>query len=149
MRFRLLFVVLLTASTAAACASSGSAPATSGSAPEAAAAASTNPDVITRDELANPSLASLSVYDAIRRLRPRFLSSRGVQNFGSSGSTSNDQESGQPHASIDGAGVVSLDELKGMQAQSAVEIRLLSASSAEQRFGAAAHAGPVIVVRTM
>jgi hypothetical protein len=44
---------------------------------------------------------------------------------------------------------VAVDELKRLQASAVVEIRLLSASSAMQRFGPGAHGGPVIVVRTM
>ena len=143
---RIVFLCLLT--TVAACASSGAAPASAGPAGSATAPARRDPDVITREELADPSLTSLNAYDAIRTLRPRFLSTRGVQNFGSASPT-DDQESGQPHASIDGVGVVALDDLKLVSARTVIEIRYLNAPAAMQRFGASAHAGPVIVVRTM
>jgi hypothetical protein len=143
---RIVFLCLLT--TAAACASSGAAPATPGPAEAATASARRDPDVITREELTDPSLNSLNAYDAIRTLRPRFFSVRGVQNFGS-GSPTDDQESGQPHVSIDGVGVVALDELKRVEARTVIEIRYLNAAAAMQRFGSSAHAGPIIVVRTM
>jgi hypothetical protein len=144
---RIMFLCLLTA--AAGCASSGAAPASAGPAAPAAATARRDPDVITREELAaDRTLISLNAYDAIRTLRPRFLRTRGAQNFGS-GSPTDDQESGQPHASIDGAGVVPLDDLKNVEVRNVIEIRYLDAAAAMQRFGSSAHAGPVIVVRTM
>ena len=136
---------------AAACATSGTSTATTGSA-AATPAARHDPDVITREDLADASARGLTVYEAIRTLRPMFFSSRGAQSFGSTGAgapTAADPELGRPHASIDYNGVVALDDLKRLQASTAIEIRLLSASSAIQRFGPGAHGGPVIVVRTM
>jgi hypothetical protein len=144
---RITCLCLLTA--VAACASSGAAPATAGVAAASAASARRDPNVIMQEELADPSLSSLNAYDAIRALRPRFFSIRGPQNFASAGNTPGDPESGQPHASIDGVGVVALDELKNLAVRSVIEIRFLDAAAAMQRFGASAHAGPVIVVRTM
>jgi hypothetical protein len=101
-----------------------------------------DPNVIMADELSETSLAGMSVLEVVRRLRPNFLSTRGVQ------SRSN-PESGRVHASINGNGVVSLDELRTMQTAGVVEIRLLSAAAAMQRFGGAAQEGPVILVRTI
>jgi hypothetical protein len=143
---RIMFLCLLTA--VAACASSGAAPATAGPAASATAPARRDPNIITQEELADPSLISLNAYDAIRTLRPLFLRTRGAQNFGNASPT-DDQESGQPHASIDGVGVVALDDLKRVEVRTVIEIRYLNAAAAMQRFGSSAHAGPVILVRTM
>lgn len=94
------------------------------------------------DELRDPGLAGQSVLEVVRKLRPNFLSSRGVQ------SRSN-PEAGRVHASINGNGVVSLDELRTMHTAGVVEIRFLNAAAAMQRFGGAAQEGPVILVQTM
>jgi hypothetical protein len=144
MKISIQFLCLLTA--ASACASSGAAPATAGS---TATAPRRDPNVIVQEELADPSLSTLNAYDAIRSLRPRFLSTRGTQNFAAAGIAGSDPESGLPHASIDGVGVVALDELKNLSVRSVIEIRFLDAAAAMQRFGASARSGPVIVVRTM
>lgn len=99
-------------------------------------------DVITRAELADPGMSALSVYEAIQSLRPNFLSRRGTQ-----GLLSN--ESGRVLASIDGAAVIALEELKRLLVNGVVEIRLLSPAAAMQKFGGSAKQGAVILVSTM
>jgi len=101
-----------------------------------------DPNVILADELSETSLAGMNVLEVVRRLRPNFLATRGVQ-------SQSNPESGRVHASINGNGVVSLDELRTMQTAGVVEIRLLSVAAAMQRFGGAAQEGPVILVRTI
>jgi hypothetical protein len=112
-----------------------------------------NRDVITAEELAAPERKAQSVLEVVRSLRPNFLSNRGAgtcladKNAGSC--SSDDLESGKVHASIDGNGVVSLDELSSMHATNVLEIRFLNPAAAMQKFGGAAHQGPVLLVKTM
>ncbi|MHB1297646.1 MAG: hypothetical protein ACYC0B_03875 [Gemmatimonadaceae bacterium] len=132
----------------AACASGGTSSSTS--AADAASAERRDRSLITSAELADPTLHSLSAYDAIRSLRPNFLSNRGMQTIpyeGSGGTV--DSEAGKVHASIDGHGIVPVDELKRLPANGIIEIRLLSPAAAMQKFGATAKQGPVILVTTM
>lgn len=133
---------------ATACASGGASSSTSGV--DAAVAERRDRNVITSTELADPALNAGTVYEAIRSLRPNFLSNRGTQVIpyeGHEGAV--DSESGKVHASIDGHGIVSVDELKRMPANNVTEIRLLSPAAAMQKFGATAKQGPVILVTTM
>lgn len=134
-----------------ACASRPAAVATGAEATQAAAPAR-NRDVITRDELTAPSVAPLTVLDAVRSLRPHFLTVRGMNTVPAktaNGEQVTDQESGKVHASIDGGRIVSVDELAGLRAGTVVEVRFLSPAAAMQRFGGAARQGPVILVTTM
>ena len=121
----------------------------SGSAVPASAAGPSSlrrdPSVITQDELMDPAVSELTVYEAIQRLRPNFFSTRGTQTIANQGSG----ESGKVHASIDNAGVVELDQLKRIRASGVIEIRLLSPAAAMQRFGGSSKSGAVIAVRTM
>ena len=119
----------------------------SGSAASAPAPSSLrrDPSVITQDELMDPAVGELTVYEAIQRLRPNFFSTRGTQTIANQGSG----ESGKVHASIDNAGVVELDQLKRIRASGVIEIRLLSPAAAMQRFGGSSKSGAVIAVRTM
>jgi hypothetical protein len=143
--------------TTAACAGH-TAPATNG--PDATTsstspAASRNRDIITRDELTKASVVNMTVLDAVRSLRPQYLTVRGTntmaakQDNNPDGKQIVDQESGKPHASIDGNKVVALEELSGIRAGSVLEIRFLSPAAAMQRFGGSARQGPVILVKTM
>ena len=124
-----------------ACASGSAAPA-SGPAPSSVRR---DQSVITLEELADPAVGELTVYEAIQRLRPNFFSTRGTQTIANQGTS----ESGKVHASIDNAGVVELDQLKRMRASSVIEIRLLSPAAAMQRFGGSSNSGAVIAVRTI
>lgn len=91
-------------------------------------------------------MASLSAYDAIKSLRPMFLSVRG--GFQSIAPSGGDPETGQVHVSIDNRGLTSLEELKQLPARTVLEIRLLTVGETLQRFGATAREGPVITVHT-
>ena len=135
-----------------ACATGGSPSAATGAPPPATPSPPAHRDanVITMEDLSAPSLRSLNVLDAIRTLRPNFLSSRGTQTIPFKGSTGVvDEESGKVHASIDDSGVLPLDALTRLQVSGVVEIRLLSPAAAMQRFGSTAKQGSVISVRTM
>jgi len=152
-----LCVLVLAAVFTTGCASSGSSGSTAstGSAASAAPSATSgaprrDPNTITREELADPALSSLDVLEAIRSLRPNFLTSRGTQTISyTEKAVVGDPETGKVHASIDNAGVIALDELKRIHVKGVIEIRFLSAAAAMQRFGGSAKQGPVIVVRTM
>ncbi|MEP6733263.1 MAG: hypothetical protein ABJE10_21650 [bacterium] len=100
------------------------------------APASSN-DVITQRELADPSLVGVTVLDAVRRLRPRFL----VDRPGAKGAVG-----GELMASVDGHNLVTLDELGRISASEVSEIRFLSASEAGQKFGTRGAMGAVITV---
>ena len=111
-----------------------------------------NRDLITREELNKPSIVNMTVLDAVRSLRPHFLTVRGTNTAPLKDAMGNpvvDQESGKVHASIDGNKVVPVEELQGLRAGSVVEVRLLSIAQAMQKFGGTARNGPVILVKTM
>lgn len=100
-------------------------------------------NVIGSDELSDPTVRSLTVLEAVRTVRPTYLTARG-------GSQSLlDPEAGKVHASIDGISIVSIDELKNILVTGVTEIRFLNEAAAMQRFGGAARQGPVILVKTM
>jgi hypothetical protein len=149
MRANVLGVVGLLA--LGACASRPAAVATGAEATQAAAP-TRNRDVITREELTAPSVSTLSVLDAVRSLRPHFLSVRGTNTIPAktaSGQQVTDEESGKVHASIDGNKILPIEELAGIRAGTVVEVRFLSPAAAMQRFGGSSRQGPVILVKTM
>jgi hypothetical protein len=104
-----------------------------------------NRDLITQDDLAtDASLRAQTVYEVIRALRPQFLNDRGTNTMTAQG----DPEAGLVHASVDNGRIVPITELSNMHANDMVEIRYLSSAQAMQKFGSAAHQGPVILVTT-
>ena len=108
-------------------------------------------NVITREELADPTVSGRNVLEVVRSLRPQFLTVRGthtLQDTATARKGAVDQDAGKVHASIDGSKIVSVEELAGLTASSVVEIRFLNPSQAMQRFGGAAREGPVILVKT-
>jgi hypothetical protein len=132
---------------AASCASKSSSTTTSA---EAAAAIAAEPrpatpranrNVITLEELSPPAIRAMNVLDVIRSLRPTFLTDRGK-------SSQSNPEAGRVHASIDYNGVIPLNDLRSIPSVGVIEIRYLEPAAAMNRFGGAAHQGPVIVVRT-
>ena len=149
------FVVALIA--AGACASnSASTPAAAGTTAtatqQAAEPANRNRDLITRDELTKPSVVNMTVLDAVRSLRPHFLTVRGTNTVparNAAGQQVVDGESGKVHASIDGNKLVPIEELQGLRAGNVAEVRFLSIAAAMQKFGGTARNGPVILVKTM
>lgn len=115
-------------------------------------APSRNRDIITRDELTKPSVVNMTVLDAVRSLRPHFLTVRGENTIPvryPDGQQAVDQESGKVHASVDGNKIVPIEELSGIRAGSVLEVRFLSPAAAMQKFGGTARQGPVILVKTM
>ena len=136
--------------------------------PDAAPAtqsAARNRDVITHDELQAPGVVGMSVLEAVRSLRPRFLTVRGLNTLpvmdcpgagqpctprlGPNGMPLTDDESGKVHSSIDGTRVGPLDDLSAINARNVKEIRYLDVPAAHQKFGNASREGPVILVVTM
>lgn len=111
------------------------------SAEASSAAGRPNRDIITSAELSAPGLRALSVLDAVRNLRPQFLSVRGR-------SSQSDPEAGRVHASVDYGTIIPVEDLERMHVNAILEIRFLNAGAAMQKFGGAAHEGPVIVVLT-
>ena len=100
-----------------------------------------NSNVISAEELADPLLATSNLLEAIRRLRPRFLSSHGVSSVSS-------PSSGLVHVSIDGGPLVAPENLKTFLPANVKEVRYLSAADAGQVYGVAANGGGVILVRS-
>jgi hypothetical protein len=103
--------------------------------------ASRGSDVITAAELSDPSVASGDALEAVRRLRPRFLASRGAQSIRIAGA-------GQVHLSIDGGPLQAIGNLSRMRPSELSEIRYLNSTDAAQQFGTAAGSGGVILVRS-
>jgi hypothetical protein len=98
--------------------------------------------LITREELADPSVRAQSVLDVVKSLRPHFLTTRGKNSH-------SDDEAGKVHVSVDGGRIIPLEELGNMHVNSVLDIRFLDPSQAMQKFGGAAREGPVILVRTI
>lgn len=99
-------------------------------------------NVITRDELADPSLSGSTGLEAVRRLRPTFLANRGAISV-------RDPQAGSVRVSIDGGTIGPLEDLDRIRTNEIRSIRYLSASDATQRFGVAANGSPVILVERM
>ncbi len=105
------------------------------------AAATRESDIITEAELLDPSVIGGNAFEAVRRLRPRFLASRGASSIRSA-------DAGTVHASLDGGALQSLDLLSRMRPAEIAEIRYLSASQAAQQFGTSSGAGAVLLIKT-
>ena len=95
----------------------------------------------TEAELLDPSVIGGNAFEAVRRLRPRFLASRGASSIRSA-------DAGTVHASLDGGALQSLDLLSRMRPAEIAEIRYLSASQAAQQFGTSSGAGAVLLIKT-
>jgi len=134
---RRFLVVLLVA--AAACAQKTAS--TSTAATAAAPRIRRNPDVISQEELRDPTIAGADAMTAIRQLRPAFFRTRGPQSFAN-------PNAGQVQISQDYGPLQSLTQLSAVDTRSLVEVRYLNANDAQNRFGINANGGPVIVVMT-
>jgi hypothetical protein len=130
---RLYFSALLVA--AIACAS------TPASEPGTTVGAGRNADVITAAELSEPAVASGNALEAVQRLRPRFLMTRGAV-------SAKNPSAGSTHVSVDGGPLLGVDQLSRLRPSQIAEIRYLSASDAAQRFGTNAGSGGVILVKS-
>jgi hypothetical protein len=100
-----------------------------------------NPDVISREELADPAIAGVDAMTSIRQLRPAFFRNRGPQSFSNA-------SAGQVQISQDYGPLQPVSQLNAIDTRSLVEVRYLSAVDAQTRFGINANGGPVIVLLT-
>lgn len=98
-------------------------------------------DIITAAELSNPTVVAGNALEAVRRLRPRFLTTRGSGSIRTS-------DAGSVHVSLDGGPLQALSFLSRMRPAEIAEIRYLSASQAAQQFGTASGTGGVMLVKT-
>ena len=104
------------------------------------AATPANPDLLTAAELSDPAVSQGDAMLAVRRLRPKFLATRGTASIrGGSGSTL---------ISVNEGALQPLENLSRIRVSEVVEIRYLSATSAALRFGASAESGAVLMVKT-
>jgi hypothetical protein len=94
-------------------------------------------DVITFEELA--SQPSLSAYEAIQRLRPAWLQSRGPMSGG--GATRS-----YPNVMLDGVMLGDINTLRDLRTDDVLEFRFISARDATTRFGTGYMAGVIEVV---
>lgn len=98
-------------------------------------------DVITAAALADPTIRSGDVLEAVRRLRPRFLMTRGTVSIVG-------KNAGLVHASVDFGPLTEVGALKRMRVAEISEIRYLNGREAALRFGTSAQTGGVILVTT-
>jgi len=103
--------------------------------------ASRGSDVITATELASASVSSGDALEAVRRLRPRFLASRGSGSIRVAGA-------GSVHVSLDGGPLQGVSFLSRLRPGEIAEIRYLSASQAAQQFGTSSGTGGVMLVKS-
>ena len=96
-------------------------------------------NVISSEELQDPSIYSRDAYTAIRHLRPRFFTYHGPNSFVQS-------TTGTIHISSDYGPLQDLKELSKMTTQGMFEVRYLNEEQAQARFGLNANGGPVIVL---
>jgi hypothetical protein len=125
---------------AAACAKPASTTATSAPSPSPSREAR-NPDVISRAELQDPTIAGTDAMTAIRQLRPAFFRTRGPQSFSNA-------KAGLTQISQDYGPLQPVNQLSAIDTRSLVEVRFLNAVDAQNRFGINANGGPVIVLLT-
>ena len=98
-----------------------------------------NPNVISREEMKNPVIASMDALKAIRYLRPSFFRTSGPQSFSNA-------TAGGVQFSVDYGPLRPLPELATMNMLLLFEVRYLDINEAANRFGLNANGGPVIVV---
>lgn len=98
-------------------------------------------DVITMRELSDPSIGTSNLFEAVRRLRPRFLSSRGPSSI-------NNPAAGIVQVSVDGGPLSSTSVLRTILPNAVSEVRYLNSGEAAQRYGTTANGGGVILVKS-
>jgi hypothetical protein len=96
-----------------------------------------NPDVITRAEITRTQ--AQTAYDAVRLLRPNFLRSRGVTSL-------TRQTTDEPVVYLDERRIGGLVTLRDMPVPLIFEIRYLSASEAQMKWGSGHPVGAVHVI---
>lgn len=125
---------------AGACASQPKAAGTA-TASTSSARVNRNPNVISKEELQDPTVAGADAATAIRQLRPAFFRTRGPQSFSNA-------SAGLVQISQDYGPLQSVQQLSALDTRSLVEVRYLDANDAQSRFGINANGGPVIVLLT-
>jgi hypothetical protein len=134
---RLLLTVLVVVGAACAQKTTSSSTAAAPAAPRVRK----NPDVISQDELRDPTIAGADAMTAIRQLRPAFFRTRGPQSF-------TNATAGLVQVSQDYGPLQQVGALAAVDTRSLVEVRYLNANDAQNRFGINANGGPVIVLLT-
>lgn len=102
---------------------------------------SSNADVITAAELADATVQSGDALQAVQRLRPRFLMTRGA-------SSAKNASAGAVHVSIDGGPLLTVNNLSRYSPSAIREIRYINSIDAAQRWGTVAGSGGVILVKS-
>lgn len=98
---------------------------------------SASSDVILRDELSRSN--ALNAYEAVQRLRPQFFKDRGKTSLLRS-------ESRTPIVVLDDRPLGDLSMLRDISLNLVYEIRYLSASQAQVKYGSGYSAGAIVVV---
>jgi hypothetical protein len=96
-------------------------------------------NVISSQELQDPSIVSRDAYAAIRHLRPTFFTYHGPNSFLQQGT-------GTVKISSDYGPLQDVKQLQKMNTFGLVEVRYLNAEEAQGRFGLNANGSPVIVL---
>ena len=96
-----------------------------------------NRNMITADEIAQSNAAT--AYDAVKRLRPEFLRTRGV-------TPAHGMQAPTPVVYLDGSLYGPLGTLSNITASSILSIEYLNAMDATQRYGINHDAGAILVV---
>jgi hypothetical protein len=132
---QLKFSLLALASLLVACASGSSGSSTQAGAPSPSRTRS-NPNVITADELSRIDVSD--ALQAIQRLRPQFLQTRGATSF---------QSPSELVVYVDGSRLGNASTLRDVPANEVKEIRYLSSTEATQRYGTGHTSGAIVVTR--
>jgi hypothetical protein len=98
-------------------------------------------NVISREELQDPAVASNDAMTTIRQLRPAFFMTRGPLSI-------KNTTAGLLQISQDFGPLQKSSALSAIDTRSLVEVRYLSATDAQARFGINANGGPVLVLLT-
>ena len=96
-----------------------------------------NRNLITSDEIVQSNAAP--AYEAVKRLRPEFLRTRGV-------TSTHSMQAPTPVVYVDGSLYGALGALNNITASSILSIEYLNAMDATQRFGIGHDAGAIMVV---
>ena len=104
---------------------------------ETSGGSSQSRSVITAEELA--TLPSVSLYEAVQRLRPAWLRSRGPV-------SSRAANISYPHVFLDGVPVGDIEILRTYRAEGIHELRFISARDATTRFGTGYMAGIIEIL---
>ena len=96
-------------------------------------------NVITAQELSAPEIVTQNLLEAVRRLRPNYLTSRG-------GGTPGNPKGGRVQVSIDGSALGEVSNLTSYSPAAVREIRYFTAAEAAQKWGTTSNGGAVIMV---